>query len=271
MGSLMHEAHSTHTPKVTMDDTRTGDTIPSSTVPVPSMMTVFALLYAWANILHQLSYPEWVKAPHAIGWLLFIVSGALALRPSSMWLFVGTILLRLAYTADWMPMLREHLFLQGVFSLGILIALTNQAYKSRTFRHFTEAQRSAFFESFAPFLRAVTIVTYVSVTLCKLNWEFFDTDQSESVNLLLWTARRHPWVPDEPWAQHASIWLTLLFEGGIPVLLLFRRTRWLGIVAGLLFHTVLGFLPLNIWSFTALMVVLLSTWLPPGSDQAIYR
>ena len=128
----------------------------TSVLSGPSRLTIFALLYAWANILHQLSFPEWVKAPHLIGWLLFISSGALALKPDSVRLLLSTLVLRLAFTLDWMPMIREHLFLEGLFTAGILIALILKAREIRQYHHFAVEQQDALFESFAPFLRVTS-------------------------------------------------------------------------------------------------------------------
>lgn len=237
--------------------------------PATSRLTLFALLYAWANILHQLSYPEWVKAPHLIGWLLFFSCAALALRPSSIKLFLCTLILRIVFTLDWMPMIREHLFLEGLFSIGILIALCHRPRDLYGYRRSDIDLQEKIFESFAPFLRVTSLIVYAAVTICKLNSEFFDPRESESANLLIWTAQSFPFIPTADWALEASIWLTLLFEGGIPILLLFRKTRWLGILVGIVFHSMLGFLPLKIWSFTSVMILLLFTWLPPKSASVI--
>ena len=153
--------------------------------PGLSRLSLFALLYAWANILHQLSYPEWIMGGHVIGWLLFASSAALALKPTSTSLFVCTLALRLAYTLEWMPMLREHLFLEGMLTLGILLGLGVKARKLRQYKGFGATQQEELFESFAPFLRASSLIVYGAVTICKLNSQFLDPAMSESVNLLL--------------------------------------------------------------------------------------
>ncbi|MGK0238041.1 MAG: hypothetical protein ACI92G_001505 [Candidatus Pelagisphaera sp.] len=238
--------------------------------PVPSRLTLFALLYAWANIIHLLSFPEWINGLHFVGWTLFITSAALALRPSSIPLLLTALSLRLAFTLIWTPMIREHLFLEGLFTCGILIAVL---LRIRFFRHFLSLdhkQREALFDSFAPFLRVTTLVVYAAVTVCKINTDFLNPEKSEAVQLLFWSAAYHPFIPTGIWAQHASIWATFLFEGGIPVLLIFRRTRWLGLMAGLFFHTLMGLLPLKIFSFTVAMYLLLYVWLPPQSTQRIH-
>ena len=89
----------------------------------PSRLTLFTLLFAWANLLHQLSYPAWIKGLQPLGWLLFLVSIAAAIRPSCFRVFVALISLRILYSISWMPMLRGHLFLEGLFTLAILAGL----------------------------------------------------------------------------------------------------------------------------------------------------
>ncbi len=245
--------------------------IPFQTSPsTPSRLTLFALLYAWANLLHQLSYPEWIKGLQLIGWLLFFASGFLALRPSSYPLLVATLILRIAYTASWMPMIRGHLFIEGLFSLGILLALILKSKELRQYSRYTHEQQETLFASFAPFLRVTGLIVYAAVTVSKLNSEFILAEKSAAVQLHLWTAAKHPWVPTGAWAQQISIWGTLLFEGGIPLLLLFRKTRWVGLILALFFHSLLGVLPLRVCSFTLMMCLLLYVWLPSENPRKIH-
>jgi hypothetical protein len=234
-------------------------------------LTVFAMLFGWANVLHQLSYPEWIRGFHVIGWLLFISSVALSARPTSMVLFIATLTLRIIYTIHWTPMIRGHLFLEGLFTVGILLALTVALFQRKKTSGFDSAEQEQLFESFAPFLRLTSLVVYAAVTISKLNIDFIDHQKSAAVQLLFWTAEKYPWVPNGSWVQQISIWGTLVFEASIPILICFRRTRWLGVVIGLFFHTLLAFLPLRISSFTLTMCLLLYVWLPANSAATMER
>ncbi len=236
----------------------------------PSRLTLFALLTAWANLLHQLSYPAWILGGEPLGWLLFIFSVWLALIPSLFPAFLGLLILRVAYTVDWIPMIRGHLFLEGVFSVGVVLCLALQLVRLRRIRNFSREQQESLFESFAPFLRITTLVVYAAVTLSKLNVDFIDPQNSAAVQLLLWTADEHPFIPVSAFSYQVAMWGTLIIEGGIPILLCFRRTRWLGLVIGLLFHALLGLMPLKIASFSLTMNLLLFCWIPEGSEKRIY-
>ena len=236
-----------------------------------SRLTLFSWLTAWANLLHQLSYPEWIKGLHSIGWLLFVFSLAGLVRPSSFLIFCSLMVFRVLYTVSWIPMIRGHLFLEGLFTVGILILITIALFRLGRHRPANLEEEEELFESFAPMLRATTLVVYGAVTLSKLNVEFLDLEKSAAVQLLHWTQAQHTFLPRGPWTWQLSIWGTLAIECAIPVLLCWRRTRWLGLVLGLIFHTLLGLLPLKIASFSATMMLLLFTWLPRGSPAVIHQ
>jgi hypothetical protein len=237
----------------------------------PSRLTLFSLLTAWANLLHQLSYPEWIKGLHSIGWLLFLFSLAGIARPSSFRIFVTLMVLRVVYTAYWIPMIRGHLFLEGLFTCGILAIFASELWKRRRFAPASTVEEDLLFESIAPLLRIGTLVVYGAVTLSKLNVDFLDPQQSAAVRLLLWWGQTNGLTPTSPWFQQVSIWGTLAFEGGIPVLLCFRKTRWLGLFLAVVFHTLMGLIPLKIASFTLTMYLLLFAWLPRDSAALIHQ
>lgn len=235
-----------------------------------SRLTVFTLLMAWATVLHQLSYPRWMSTGEPLGWALFLAGIAVALRPALPFGLVALVGLRIAHFVAWAPMVRGHIALESMLCFGVLAGL---AIGSRRvgYRPRTPEEEEVVFESFAPMLCVSSLVVYAAVTLAKINADFFDPDQSAAAKLLVWTGSIRPFVPTGLWARHASIWITILFEGGIPILLCFRRTRWLGLVLAVLFHAALGLLPLKVASFSLTMCLMLAAWLPAGTAPAIER
>jgi hypothetical protein len=209
----------------------------------PSRLTVFALLFAWANLLHQLSFSPWIRELQPLGWIVFLASAALCVTPSSLPLFAGLLGSRIAYTATWTPMIRGHLFFEGLLALGIALAMAIHCARRDRWPGLDRAEREELFESFAPFLRWCCLVIYGAVTLSKLNHQFIDPRTSAAVQFVYWTAEMHPWLPTGPWVRELAIWGTLAVEGGVPILLCFRRTRWIALVVALVFHTILGLTP----------------------------
>src|SRR5688572_7920988 len=233
----------------------------------PSRLTIFALLFAWANLLHQLSFHDWIPELQPLGWSVFLLSVALCGFPSSLALLTGLLVTRVAYTAAWTPMIRGHLFFEGLIALGVLMAMAIHRGQPGRWRESSREQREQLFEAFAPFLRWCCLIIYFAVTLSKLNWQFIDAQTSAAVQFLFWTADAHPWIPTGPWIQSLTIAGTLAVEGGVPVLLCFRRTRWIALIAALVFHTILGLTPLRIASFTLTMFLVLFPWTPRDAPR----
>jgi len=233
----------------------------------PSRLTVFALLFAWANLLHQLSFRDWIPELQPLGWIVFLASAALCLTPSSLPLLVALLGARIAYTAAWIPMIRGHLFFEGLIALGVALAMAIHGARRGRWRGLDRGEREALFDSFAPFLRWCCLVIYGAATLSKLNHQFVDPQTSAAVQFLYWTAEAHPWIPTDPWARELAIWGTLAVEGGVPLLLCFRRTRWIALVAALAFHTILGLTPLRIASFSLTMFLVLFAWTPKEAPR----
>lgn len=237
----------------------------------PSRLTVFALLFAWANLLHQLSFKDWIRDLQPLGWIVFLASAALCVTPSSLPLFVALLGARIAYTAAWSPMIRGHLFFEGLLALGVALAMAIHCARRGGCRGLDRAAREELFESFAPFLRWSCLVIYGAVTLSKLNHQFIDPQTSAAVQFVYWTAEMHPWIPTGPWVRDVAIWGTLAVEGGVPVLLCVRRTRWIALVVALAFHTILGLTPLRIASFTLTMFLVLFPWTPKEAPRVWFE
>ncbi len=65
------------------------------------------------------------------------------------------------------------------------------------------------------------------------------------------------------WLRHLAIWGSVGFEAIIPVLLIFKPTRLLGIGVGILFHSLLALHPHDgIYSFSTLLLALFMLFEP---------
>ncbi|MCA9913909.1 MAG: HTTM domain-containing protein, partial [Anaerolineae bacterium] len=119
--------------------------------------------------------------------------------------------------------------------------------------------RKEIYETVAPVVRLELILLYFFVTLANLNYDFFDPAISCGALMFrdLLPPAIDPGLPVVSWMATASLWVTILAEGGLPILLLFKRTRPYAIPIGLLFHFALGFHPhLGVYSFSALMYMM---------------
>ena len=134
-----------------------------------------------------------------------------------------------------MPTIPNHVMLEGSINLTILLALVVAVVRERTLLVSPEA----LFRLFAPPARVQIILLYLIAALHKMNHDFFNLEWSAVTWILIDVRERFP-VPESPVFVYAMIIIAMLFEIGIPILFMFKRTRLAGILAGLLFHVPLA-------------------------------
>jgi len=126
---------------------------------------------------------------------------------------------------------------------------------------------------FTPVIRMAVVLMYLWAALQKLNLDYLNPDISCAARLHLEIAEYFgPLVPTARWALYAAIYGSLAFEIGIPLLLLCRRTRYIGFIAAIGFHLWLSIHPAaGIFSFSSLILALLYLFLPENWGPALSR
>ncbi len=123
--------------------------------------------------------------------------------------------------------------------------------------------RRQFIDAIAPILRIQVVIVYWWAAIQKCNWDYWDPAHSCAALLHKEIAVILPGVPAAIWSQHCAIWGSLMFEFGIPVLLLIPRLRALGFLAAVFFHLWLSVHPAGgIYSFSSLIFAALYLFLP---------
>jgi hypothetical protein len=228
---------------------------------------LFAGLWGWALLMHQATFDRWQYSP--LGWALCALAIGLVMAPGSLPLLAATVLVNTAYAFQCLPHTANHLVFEGLVCLGWSLALGVHGARALlggegwrgAFRLRAE-QPHPLEQSRAPLTAALLLVYWLSV-LHKLNYDFVDPSTSCAAYMYRRVALALPFLPRAPWAEQASIWGTLLAEAALPVLLLWRRTWQLGLVAALSFHLMLAFDPTpGIYSFTGLLFALFVLVLP---------
>ncbi|MEM6277884.1 MAG: HTTM domain-containing protein [Verrucomicrobiota bacterium] len=117
---------------------------------------------------------------------------------------------------------------------------------------------------FAPVMRAAVVLMYLWAVVQKLNWDYFNPDVTcagvlhKEINVYFGSI-----LPEAPWALVGAAIGSLVFELGIPLLLLFKKTRYVGFVTAVGFHLWLSIHPAaGIYSFTSLILAFLLLFLP---------
>jgi len=102
------------------------------------------------------------------------------------------------------------------------------------------------FDVFRPLVIIAINIVYLMSVFNKLNYHFLDFNYSPITRLLnfYYETNHLLFIPDliprETWFLQAGIIATLIIEISIPLFLSIRRLRLLGILVGLLFHTIIS-------------------------------
>jgi len=199
-------------------------------------LALFSVLWALAAVWHLLgntfAAPGWAQALLAVG------AGLVLWRPGS----VGplTVLALGGVLTVWeeAPLLGNHWLLAGFVDLAILIAVAAGALRGRW------SDRADLAARLFPAARLCLLGFYAFASFAKVNSGFFDRSTScavfyfqESTDSVGLASLQ---LGGAAWLQWAVIVGTVVVELSIPVLLMVRRTRHLGVVVGLVFHAVLA-------------------------------
>ncbi len=207
-----------------------------------------------AHVVGNWAQPD---LPQPVGWanLAVGVCGVLlVLRPARQLLLAASALVVISVILE-MPVTGNHWLVAGLVSATIL------AGGGRP-------------EQIFPPARLVLLVFYGFAAFAKLNSGFFDPSASCAVfysNQLLDGFGLGPLAHGSPGAV-AAIWVTVLIELSVPALLIWRRTRGLGVIVGTVFHTLISFdLNQHFYDFTAVLLPLFFLFAPPAMVERADR
>ncbi|MEX2293201.1 MAG: HTTM domain-containing protein [Acidimicrobiales bacterium] len=217
---------------------------------------LWALAAVWHLLGNTVLAPAWAQA------LLCIGVGLVLIRPGAP-LPLG-VLAAAGLLTVWeeAPLLGNHWLLAGGVNLVIVMAIVVGALRRRV------TDRTDLADRLFPAARLCVLIFYGFAAFAKLNTAFLDravscavfyfNESTESIGLSgvhLASSSPLAWV---------VIVVTLVVELSIPVLLLMRRTRAVGVVVGLCFHAVLALDQTHqFFDFSAVLFALFVLFLPP--------
>ena len=230
----------------------------------PKSFSYFAILLALGCIAHlsihitdMSNWPLWLAecaVVIAAAWLVCrpTVGGLVTLALIQISGFV----LNAPYNADhWLMIFLVNLVIVG------------SAVRCRL--RYGKVTRGQMMEAVAPAARVIFLVCYSFAALSKYNADFLFSANSAARELLNLQIAATPimsylvWPPSVPW-------VTLACETSIPLLLMFQRTRKIGISVGLAFHCALILSPaVNVYDFTMAIYAMLYLFTPQGFDATL--
>jgi hypothetical protein len=223
-------------------------------------LAVFAVMWALAAVWHLLGNttgaPVWAQGLLAVG------AGVVLLQPGAPLPLAVLAVAGLVTVWEEAPVLGNHWLLAGLVDLAILVAVAVGALRGRV------SDRADLASRLLPAARLSVLGFYVFAAFAKLNTAFFDRsvscgvyffdESTESLGLGALQANGAAWV------QHLVIAGTVIAELSIPLLLLVRRTRHVGVVVALLFHGVLALDRTHqFFDFSSVLFALFVLFLPP--------
>lgn len=236
------------------------------------IMSIFALMWALATFTHQFTFNTWMwmGENYILGWLLMILAILVIFYLRNTALFLLMVATSVVYIYLKLPKTPNHIFFEWWINFPFLVCASLAYYQLKKAKEDQAKLRDTIMSYFIPLARTSLLVLYFWVVIHKLNWDYFHLDNSCAVYLLtgfVWEFNKmtvfwglEQFGVDYIYSTFTKIFVifsSLFFEAVIPLLLLFKRTRLLGIGVGILFHTLLAFHPHDgIYSFSALLLAI---------------
>ena len=184
--------------------------------------------------------------------LLVLAAFAVLIGPSSTVLLALLLAATTVSVAGDLPVVGTHRVVELVVAAALLVLVVLATLRARRPPPVDEVVSAG-----APVLRVAVVVVYLASALAKVNTAFLDPVVSCAAPMV-----RLVFGPD-PRLLGPALVATVAVEALLPLLLLVRRTRTVGVVAGTAFHVVLA-LAGNV-PFSALMAALYAGFLPPAA------
>ena len=222
--------------------------------------SLFAVLLALAAIWHLLGN---VLVPSNLAHAaLAIAAGWVIARPGNLGALAGLALAGIWSAWDEAPMLSNHWLLAAFVGLAILVAIAVAAV-----RRGGRPARGDVAALALPAARACLLGFYSFAAFSKLNAAFFDRSVSCAIYFFDESTRSIHLdglsLAGHTWGQTLVIYGTAATELSIPALLVWRRTRTLGVAVAIAFHGVLALDRTHeFFDFTSLLVALFTLFLP---------
>jgi hypothetical protein len=229
-------------------------------------LSVFAFLWAVALLFE---YAGAIQRSGPMSLVALIIAARLSVlwivsRPSAVNRLLLLCVLQIAIGFERLPKGPNHGMLILVAAATMLFAALCVAVSTRSVR----LSPAALYAAAAPALRWQLLALYFWGVVQKLNTDFFVMDLSCGPAQVWNLQRVVALVPDSEALARFAIHGTLLVEAGIPLLLLLRRTRYLGIALAMGFHFTLG---TAYTGFSAMLFAMFSLFLPDEFYAALWK
>lgn len=222
------------------------------------------LIFCWAFAIlyHQTAYRESLATPLDI--VVTSLAALLLVRPTLL-PFVALAVAQLLLVGQQLPNVYNHWYVVALANLGIVLAAVVAVARAR--RSPGHVGAAELLPAFGPAARWYLVFLYFLTGWHKLNRDFLTPDISCASVLLDQMAARLGGITVPPALGVVAIAATLLVELGVPIALLFVRTRTPAVLVALAFH--LAMAVTGYARFSAAGVALLLCFVAPATHRHI--
>jgi hypothetical protein len=232
--------------------------------PQELQFKIFSGLWAIAALFHMAHSSVFDKQLNFA--LLTLAAFYVILKPG-MTVFLVFIILQLFDAFFRMPYTTNHWLFTAFVNCTILYAVCYQIIRQRSFK----IDEGVLFKTFAPVVRIEIIVLYFFAVFHKLNSGFFSPGSSCATDLLR-AQGIATLIPSRSQLFAANAYFTIFIESLIPLLLCFRHTRNVAILAGILFHCVLSYSSYNaFYDFSSMVFACYFLFADTAFSFSLYR
>ena len=227
-----------------------------------SLFVLFSFVWGFLGFLHFLVYATQFAAPlYATTYMIPALGLLLMFMPASRRIFLALTIVMIIDGWLQLPTLSNHTIIKNFFLLSMLIAGIWQWVHGGNWR--------GLFRQIAPLGRVLLITMYFFGVFHKINTDFLNPEVSCAVTLWREMPVFFSFI-DFSWMHYLAIYGALIIESLILFSLLYRKTRHIGILAGICFHSLLGLSGYAFYPpFSTLTIALHILFISPNSAKNI--
>lgn len=227
--------------------------------------TLFSFFFGLFSLFHVFNYAFAYNRfpPQADLIAVFAIALVLLLRPQSARILFFLMLASLISTIAQAPAQSNHTMLRTMVIVGYWLSFSYTFIRGKP--------ATEIFQNFVLAGRGGLLVMYAFGIFHKINTDFLNPETSCAVRL--WQDMPFPLSAMQgPLIDAVTIYGTYAVEGTIMLLLIYRPTRYLGMVAGIFFHLLLGLSDYAAYiAFTTLSISLHALFLSSVQTQRILQ
>lgn len=220
-------------------------------------LRIFTVLWGIATLFHMAHSNLFTTK---FSYVLLTLAALCAILKPSFNTLLMLITLQLCDFIFHSPNVTNHWQFTAFVNLTLIQVVIYQIIKQRSL----SINETSFFNTFAPIVRWEIIILYFFAVFHKLNSGFFTVETSCATSLLE-AQHIEGLIPLTPGLLKFNAYFVIIVESLIPLFLIFRKTRYVGVLVGMLFHCILSYSSYNpFYDFSSMILASYFLFIDPA-------